>query len=40
MDKSWKKYLGAVRRRLHMPKDIKDRVMTDFISSIEARKEA
>ena len=33
------KYLRAVRRRLNMPKDIKDRVMTDFVSSIEARRE-
>lgn len=34
------KYLRAVRRRLNMPKDWKDRVMTDFRSSIEARSEA
>lgn len=33
------KYLRAVRRRLDMPKNIKDRVMSDFISSIQARKE-
>lgn len=33
------KYLRAVRRRLNMPKELKERVMTDFISSIEARKE-
>ena len=33
-------YLRAVRRRLNMPKDLKDRVMTDFASSIEARREA
>ena len=33
------KYLRAVRRRLNMPKELKDRVMTDFSSSIEARKE-
>jgi len=33
------KYLRAVRRRLNMPKQLKDRVMTDFTSSIEARKE-
>ena len=33
------KYLRSVRRRLNMPKDLKDRVMTDFVSSIEARKE-
>lgn len=34
------KYLRAVKRRLHMPGQLKERVMTDFISSIEARKEA
>ena len=33
------KYLRAVRRRLDMPKQLKDRVMEDFISSIDARKE-
>ena len=31
------KYLRAVRRRLNMPKNLKDRVMTDFASSVEAR---
>lgn len=34
-----KKYLRAVRRRLNMPKELKDRVMADFLSDIEARKE-
>ena len=33
------KYLRAVGRRLNMPKDLKERVMADFASSIEARKE-
>lgn len=33
------KYLRAVRRRLNMPKTIKDRVMSDFSGSIEARLE-
>ena len=32
-----KAYLRAVRRRLNMPKAVKDRVMTDFTSSLEAR---
>lgn len=32
-------YLRAVRRRLDMPKSVKDRVMTDFAGSIEARME-
>ena len=31
------KYLRAVRRRLNMPKQWKDRVIADFASSIEAR---
>ena len=33
------KYLRAVRRRLNMPQEWKDRVMTDLASSIDARKE-
>ena len=33
------KYLRSVRRRLNMPKALKDRVMTDFRSSVEARLE-
>ena len=31
------RYLRAVRRRLDMPKQLKDRVMADFASSIQAR---
>ena len=31
------KYLRSVRRRLNLPKALKDRVMMDFASSIEAR---
>ena len=34
-----KKYLGAVRRRLNMPKELKDRVMADFLCALEARQE-
>ena len=33
------KYLRAVKRRLNMPKDMKERVMADFLSTIHARKE-
>lgn len=33
------KYLRAVKRRLNMPKDMKERVMADFLSAINARKE-
>lgn len=33
------KYLRAVRRRLNLPKALKDRVMTDLSESIEARME-
>ena len=33
------KYLRAVRRRLNMPKQFKDRVMADFLCSVEARQE-
>ena len=39
MDKITEKYLRAVRRRLNMPKALKDRVIADLLSSIEARKE-
>ena len=33
------KYLKAVSRRLNLPKDVKERVMSDFVSSIRARQE-
>ncbi len=33
------KYTKAVSRRLNLPKDIKERVMSDFLSSIRARQE-
>lgn len=39
MEKEMNKYLNAVRRRLNMPKDDKDRVMADFISSVQCRLE-
>lgn len=38
--KRMKKYCNAVERRLNLPKDVKVRVMTDFVSSISARREA
>ncbi len=34
------KYIKSVRRKLQLPKEVKDRVMSDFISSIHARQEA
>lgn len=39
-EKKMKKYLRAVRRKLNLPSDVKKRVMTDFTSSIQRRKEA
>lgn len=39
MNKEMEKYLKAVRRKLNMPKDAKDRVMADFVSSIQCRLE-
>ena len=33
------KYTKAVSRRLNLPKEVKDRVMSDFVSSIRARQE-
>lgn len=38
--KKMKKYTNAVERRLNLPRDVKARVMNDFISSIAARREA
>ena len=40
MKNNMKKYLAAIARRLNMPKDVKDRVMNDFQSSIQGRREA
>ena len=40
MEKQLDKYLRSVRRRLNMPKELKDRVMTDFTGSLEARLES
>ena len=40
MTKEMESYIKSVRRRLNLPKDVKDRVMSDFISSIRARQEA
>lgn len=39
-EKKMKKYLKAVKRKLNLPSDVKSRVMHDFISSIQSRKEA
>lgn len=35
-----RKYIRAVSRRLNLPKDVRKRVMTDFTSAIQSRKEA
>ena len=40
MANNTKKYLASIARRLNMPKDVKDRVMNDFQSSIQGRREA
>lgn len=39
-EKKMKRYTTAVERRLKLPKEIRNRVMCDFISSISARREA
>lgn len=39
-EKKMKKYTKAIERRLNLPRELKARVMSDFISSIEARREA
>lgn len=38
--KKMKKYTNAVERRLNLPREVKNRVMSDFISAISARREA
>ena len=40
MANTMKKYLASIARRLNMPKDVKERVMNDFVSSIQGRREA
>lgn len=39
-EKKMKRYTTAVERRLKLPKEIRNRVMCDFVSSISARREA
>ena len=39
-EKNMKKYCNGVERRLNLPREIRNRVMTDFVSSINARREA
>lgn len=39
-EKKMKKYCNKVEQKLNLPREIKARVMTDFGSSIEARREA
>lgn len=39
-EKKMKKYTRAVNKKLNLPSDVKKRVMTDFTSSIQSRKEA
>ena len=39
-EKRMKKYTNGVERRLNLPASVKQRVMSDFISSIQARREA
>lgn len=38
-EKRMKKYLRAVSKKLNLPSDVKKRVMTDFTSAIQSRKE-
>lgn len=39
-ERKMKKYTKAIGRRLELPREIRARVMSDFISSIEARRES
>lgn len=38
--KKMKKYTNAIERKLNMPKAVKVRVMNDFISSVQGRRES
>lgn len=38
--KKMKKYTNAIERKLNMPKELRARVMNDFISSIQGRRES
>jgi hypothetical protein len=40
MEQQMKRYMASIARRLNMPKDVKERVMNDFQSSIQGRREA
>lgn len=39
-EKRMKKYIRAVERRLNLPKRVKERVMSDFVSDLQARQES
>ena len=39
-ENNMKRYVNAVERRLNLPREIKARVMSDFLSAISARREA
>lgn len=39
-ERKMKKYTTAIERRLRLPRDVKVRVMSDFISSVQARRES
>lgn len=39
-EKKMKRYTRAIERRLNLPREVKNRVMSDFASSIQARREA
>ena len=38
--KKMRKYTKAIERKLNMPKDVRERVMNDLMSSIQGRREA
>ena len=40
LQKKMEKYTSAIARKLNMPKDVRTRVMNDFISSIQGRRES
>ena len=40
MDDRMERFLRRVRRRLELPKELKDRVMADLVSSVQVRRDA
>ena len=40
MEKTIERYMNTVRRKLNLPRDVRNRVMADLESSVRSREEA